>query len=390
MLLYLEWGLLSLAALIELFPKPLQDSYQPWLTIPFILCFALLGLRLPLRRQLLKGGYTILGIGLVALVVSFSPIRMFPFLYVPLVMRSCLIFQWPGRIIVTTVVLGLFEISLIRRVNQIVLFPLPAGSRLFFLLTFSLLFALSLIFLLLLMQTLLTERQSRDQLIVAHHQLQQYARRVEGLATAQERNRIARDIHDSLGHALTALNVQLEGALKLWSTQPDQAHKFVEEAKRLGSTALQEVRQSVSALRQDPLHNRDLKSSLLQLGQDFYNATGIQPDYQLRCAGDLSPEVTTAVYRIVQEALNNACKHAAATRVTIQLEQSRETLSLSIEDNGQGFDPAQTTTGFGLQGMQERTLALGGRWDLRTQPACGCRIRVEIPLHQPLPTQPKF
>ena len=95
---------------------------------------------------------------------------------------------------------------------------------------------------LLLVNALITERQSREKLAIANDRLRHYAMRIENLAMVQERNRIAREIHDSLGHALTGLNLQLEGALKLWQSHPEQARQFLHEAKQSGSTALSEVR----------------------------------------------------------------------------------------------------------------------------------------------------
>ncbi|MBV9388519.1 MAG: histidine kinase, partial [Chroococcidiopsidaceae cyanobacterium CP_BM_ER_R8_30] len=94
----------------------------------------------------------------------------------------------------------------------------------------------------------------------------------------------------------------------------------------------------------------------------------------------LSIETSTAVYRIVQEGLTNICKHAAATKVQIRLNATATDLSLVIEDNGKGFRLDQNTTGFGLQGMRERTVVLGGRFDIESEPGAGCRITAHFPL----------
>ncbi len=244
----------------------------------------------------------------------------------------------------------------------------------------TLFFGLTLVFVLLLINALLAERQSRDKLTLANEQLRQYALRITDQVTLQERNRIARDIHDSLGHSLTALNIQLEGALKLWQSNPARAQTFLAEAKRLGSTALQEVRQSVSALRSDPLQGQSLADAIAALVEEAYHVTGVLPDYSINLSCPIPVEVSTAVYRIVQEALTNICKHAAATEVQIQLSTTTTELSLVIQDNGKGFSLDQNTTGFGLQGMRERAVALEGQFDIQSEPAGGCRIVAHFPL----------
>ncbi len=110
-----------------------------------------------------------------------------------------------------------------------------------FQLNFVVLFGLSLLLVVLLINALLTERQSQQRLQQANQELRQSAQEIEKLAMDQERNRIARDIHDSLGHSLTALNIQLESGLKLWHKDPPRAEQFLKEAKRLGSQSLAEV-----------------------------------------------------------------------------------------------------------------------------------------------------
>lgn len=191
--------------------------------------------------------------------------------------------------------------------------PLLQERLRFILLGYALLFGLSLAFVLLLMNALLGERQSREKLAIANTQLRHYALQIENVATLQERNRIAREIHDSLGHSLTALNLQLETALKLWQTNPTQAQTFLAEAKRLGSTALQDVRHSVGSLRATPLQGRSLADAIASLAEDFYQTTNTRPAYHIQLDDAVPVEVSTAIYRIIQEALTNTCKHAAAT-----------------------------------------------------------------------------
>lgn len=203
--------------------------------------------------------------------------------------------------------------------------------------------------------------------------------RIEEMATLEERNRIARDIHDSLGHALVALNIQIETVLALWKDNPNQAHEFLVEAKQLGSEALQAVRESVSDMRSDPLQGKLLEEAIATLVQEFHYTTGVLPECRLHLTHPSSHQVSTTVYRIVQEGLTNICKYAEATNVKIQLESTSSGLSLTLQDNGKGFRVDDNRTGFGLQGMQERVTAVGGQLEIASEPGAGCRITAKFP-----------
>lgn len=380
-LLYLEWILLVVAIFSEAAPYPFRRfPREPLLMIFTIIMFGLMGLRLPTGKHIYKQLYTGLEFFLILLTVGSGGIRLFPLLYIVLVIRSCLIFQLPGRLVVTGLSFSLFLFTLLSWVEAFGGRPLLQERLRYLVWGYSLLFGLSLAFVLLLMNALLTERQSREKLTLAHEQLRQYAQRIENQATLQERNRIARDIHDSLGHSLTALNVQLETALKLWSSDPAKAASFLAQAKRLGSTALQDVRQSVSAMRSDPLQGRSLQDAIAYLAKEFKHSTNISPVCNICLEYPLPSELNTVVYRIVQEALTNITKYAKATEVNIQLQASPNELILMIQDNGKGFNFQQNTTGFGLQGMRERTLAQDGKFEIKSLPQAGCKIIAQFPL----------
>ncbi|HEY9893247.1 MAG TPA: sensor histidine kinase [Candidatus Sericytochromatia bacterium] len=380
-LLYLEWILLVVAAFSEALPYPFRRfPREPLLMIFTIVGFGLMGLRLPTGKHLEKILYTSLEICLILLTVGVGGIRLFPLLYIVLVIRSCLIFELPGRLVVTGLSFSLFLFTLLSWVEAFERRPLLQERLRYLVWGYSLLFGLSLAFVLLLMNALLTERQSREKLTFAHEQLRQYALRIENQATLQERNRIARDIHDSLGHSLTALNVQLETALKLWSSDPAKATNFLVQAKRLGSTALQDVRHSVSAMRSDPLQGRSLAETIASLTEEFKRSTNISPLCNIWLGRSVPPELNIVIYRIVQEALTNITKYAEATEVKIQLQALPNELNLIIQDNGKGFELKQNTTGFGLQGMRERTLAQGGQFEIHSLPKTGCKIMANFPL----------
>lgn len=397
-LLYLEWSLLGLAVLSELLPEPVprpRHLLPSVTTIGCILGFGLMGLRIPTRPLWLKLGYTVLEFGLILIVTitGFPGLRLFPFLYLILVIRGCLMFGLMGRLLVagttylTFLVLLIYRLQTLRPLRR----PPPGVSGVrdgqffpHFVVNFSFnlaaLFGLALVFVLLLVNALLAERRNQEQLVEANQQLRDYALRVEHLAMEQERSRIARDIHDSLGHSLTALNIQLEGALKLWQTNPEKAQQFLRESKQLGSTALQEVRHSVAALRTNPLQDKELRVAIAELAQAHTQTTGITPTLQLDVPNHLPTELQTAIYRITQEALTNIARHANANQITIRIQATPADVQIAIADNGQGFQPELNTTGFGLQGMRERTLALHGELQIESQPGKGCRITAQLPL----------
>jgi signal transduction histidine kinase len=227
-LLYLEWVLLGMAILGALEPsrpgRHLSNQFPdqfPELTIFSLILFGLMGLRLPTGKQVNKVAYTACEVCLILITILFGgrASRLFPFIYLILMTRSCLIFQLPGRIVVTVLSFTLFLLTTFIKFQR---FSLPPGGQerfRFFTFSFVILFGLALVFVLLLMNTMVSERQGREKLAAANEKLREYALKIENQATLEERNRIAREIHDSLGHSLTVLNLQLETALKLWQTR---------------------------------------------------------------------------------------------------------------------------------------------------------------------------
>lgn len=382
-LLYLEWLLLGLVALSEVFPRlPFSHlARSPLFNLISLGVFALMGLRLP-SRPVAKVLYTAFELALLLLLTTVGGIRLFTLLYVVLIVRNCLVFEGHYRSIVATIAVGLCISLQAQRFRSPTVFQAPIvvdrGGLL--LLSFTVMFGLIVIFLQALVNAVLAERRSREELAIANTRLRQYALRIEDQATLQERNRIARDIHDSLGHSLTAFNLHLEAALRLLQTEPEEAKTLLIEAKQIGSTALQDVRQSVAALRSDPLQGRSLEQAIAALIEEFRRSTSITPSCQIALHKPLTSETQITVYRIVQEALTNICKYAAATAVDITIQTTDDRLEVTILDNGQGFDPNQITTGFGLQGMQERTAAIAGSFNLVTAPQQGCRIKATFPL----------
>ena len=212
----------------------------------------------------------------------------------------------------------------------------------------------------------------------ANQKLRVYAAQVEELATTEERNRLAREIHDSLGHFLTVINMQLEAARAVFDVDRERALDAVGKAQTLTQEGLAEVRQSVSALRIGPTGGRPLPEAVTLLIEECRTA-GILAE--LSVAGvprQLPPPAELTLYRAAQEALTNVRKHAHASRVEVRLDYTGPTVvRLAVHDNGVG-----TTTmdgGFGLLGLRERVQLLHGA--VRTESAAGqgFRLDVEVP-----------
>ncbi|MEM1394276.1 MAG: sensor histidine kinase [Cyanobacteria bacterium P01_H01_bin.150] len=235
---------------------------------------------------------------------------------------------------------------------------------------------------------MLEELYTPEQLAQMHNSLWECVLQFANFSATQERNRIARDLHDSLGHSLTGLNLQLQTAIKLCQLNPNQVQEFLTEAHRLAARATQEIRQSVKALRSDVSETQSLEELVELLVNDFYQTTGILVEVDTDVTIAISQNFITPIYRIIQEALNNIRKYAQASKVKINLYTTFEEIYFQIQDNGRGFDSEQVSGGYGLQGMQERVAVLQGDFHLKSQPGAGCSITVEIPMQlSQIPTQ---
>jgi len=222
-----------------------------------------------------------------------------------------------------------------------------------------------------------------EQLADANHRLGDYAVQAEELATTQERNRLAREIHDNLGHYLTVANVQIQAAQALLEKDPARAAVALEKAAGLTQEGLAAVRQSVSSLRESPFGRQTLAEAIAHLADEM-QATGIVTEFQQEGAPrPLNPRAELTLYRAAQEGLTNTRKHARASRVDLTLSYlDPAAVSLVVRDNGIGADSAAGAAGFGLLGLQERARQLGGRVEVTTDPGQGFRLAVELP-HEP-------
>lgn len=377
----LEWVLLAIVAIAQILLVLVNAMPSSLLASGLGLgIFAALGLVMP-HGSFAKAAYTIAEFGLIFALGLWGNIPLSAVLFFVLVIRNCVLLEGKSRAVVTGLAfLGCLILQTHRLRHQNLLVPIPLDRIGSVWIGFFLAFGLAILFLHLLVNAALKERQGQEQLAAANTRLRQYALQVEELAAEQERNRIARDLHDSLGYSLTVFSIHLQAALRLLRSDPAKAEVLLLEIEQLNAKTLQEVRQSVAALRSDPLQSRSLSDAIAQLLDEFQRSTGILPAFDLQLKHPLTRELNVAIYRLVQESLTNTRKHAAATEVRVAIAKSGREIQVTVEDNGKGFDLSQNTTGFGLQGMQERAVALAGQLEILTAPDRGCRIKVVFPI----------
>ncbi|MDI3280477.1 MAG: sensor histidine kinase, partial [Bacillota bacterium] len=221
-------------------------------------------------------------------------------------------------------------------------------------------------------------RLSQARLEEAYRSLAAYAREVEDLAATRERNRLAREIHDTLAHALTALVVQLEGCDRLWAVDPQRAREHLLRGQELARRGLAEVRRSLRALHSELPAQRPCAQAMAELAAEFQADTGVAVTFQV--AGQerpVRPEACSALYRALQEALTNAGRHGRARRVSATLTFLPGELRLEVADDGQGA--AQVVPGLGLTGMRERLEELHGTIQISTRPGEGFTVIASLP-----------
>ena len=323
-------------------------------------------------------------IALIEVVTWLDKIQYSPFLYLIVPFLACLYF---GEIVGYCLAI-LAEIAYFIEHFYYSAEWLSNGTELHYLV----LFTVGLVLVITIARVVNKEKASRAraeellaELEVSHQQLKDYAGQVAELATTRERNRLARDIHDSLGHYLAVINVQLEKALAFRAKKPREADQAVSDAKQLASEALQDVRRSVSALRATeelPELIPSLAALVERVRSDHYS---IELHIEGSEDGFSKPGLLT-LYRAAQEGLTNIQKHAGASHAWIELHFGEQEATLSLRDNGRGFDPLGQQHlqpgregGYGLQGLQERLELVGGSLKVESAPGAGTSLRVTVP-----------
>ena len=223
-------------------------------------------------------------------------------------------------------------------------------------------------------------RELLRDLETANRQLTEYSARVEDLTIAAERQRMARELHDTLSQGLAGLILQLEAAdAHLAANRPERARGILEQSMEKARGTLREARQAIDDLRQPAAH--DLVEAAQQEAVHFSAATGIAIDPVIEIGAEVPSSIREAAIRAVSEGLTNIARHARATQVGLRLHIVDKDLEIEIQDDGVGFDPQKVQPGhYGLLGMRERVRLAGGRLEIHSQPGQGTRLLIRFPL----------
>ncbi len=198
--------------------------------------------------------------------------------------------------------------------------------------------------------------------------------------------RIARDLHDGPAQELTNLSMRLDIMPRMMDNDPEMAKRELERINKNVIQTINEVRRLLFDLRPLAIDEIGLVRAVVELAEKY------QRDYELSvevtvesdATNQISPAKQVAVYRLIQEILNNTKKHANATQVKIRFAAGEGQLEIEVEDNGDGFDPNQVVVGhYGLIGMKERAIYLGGKLDIISAPGAGSRFIIHVPTGQP-------
>jgi signal transduction histidine kinase len=302
--------------------------------------------------------------------VYISPVQgFFEIILLPLVSQAFFDFKSPGAIAAT---IYLFAATVGVFAYRYGAHAIPEAS-----LNFMAAFAFTIAFTLLTRQAVQAKETAEGlqaELEQANAQLRAQAEQTADLATIRERNRVAREIHDGIGHYLTVVKTQLDAAAAILPGQPEKAREAILKAAKLSGDALDDVRRSVGTLRTDAVRP-PLPEALRALVQE----AGLP--VTIRIAGETRPlpsVIEHALFRSAQEGLTNVRKHATATAAELTLDfNNRNHVKLTLADNGRGSVGA--ATGFGLVGIRERIAVIGGRVETGDRPDGGFVILVEVP-----------
>ena len=202
-------------------------------------------------------------------------------------------------------------------------------------------------------------RKLNEQLNQANDQLRDYAVNMERMTQMRERNRLAREIHDTLGHTLTGIIMAADAGLALFEVAPEEAKKRIQIVAQSARDGLTDVRRSIKELRPDALEQSTLAQALEAMVENFRLTTSARIDYFQEAAElKLDPDEENTLYRVVQEGMTNAVRHGHADRIEIRITRTGDAVTVSIRDNGTGCPAPEE--GFGLRHMRERLQMLGG------------------------------
>jgi signal transduction histidine kinase len=230
-------------------------------------------------------------------------------------------------------------------------------------------------------QLIQTLRRQQASLKLANKQLAHYSTTVESLTTSRERNRIARELHDTLAHTLTGLSVSLETAKAYFDVDQSKSKELIDRSLSATRSGIEETRRALKSLRASPLEDLGLALAIKQLAESATARSHLNLHLSLpETLPVLSPEIEQCVFRTAQEGVENVCSHANARNLSIDLKYNKKELNLEIRDDGIGFNPENTNEPghFGLIGMKERAQTIGGYLHLASDPGKGTVISLKV------------
>jgi len=223
------------------------------------------------------------------------------------------------------------------------------------------------------------QRKQRQELAAANQALVQYSNTLEQLTTSRERNRLSRELHDTVAHTLSALTVQIEALQTAWQSMPERAANLVEKMLNATRSGLNETRRTLNNLRAAPLEELGLALAVQALAQDAAARNNLELKLEISEGNlEVSPEVEQVFYRVAQEALENVVRHANARTLELKLLQLDRHLELDIKDDGDGFDKNAIKNGgrIGLTSMRERADLIGAAFSVESRSGKGTHIRM--------------
>ena len=370
------WIAVSLRWILEFIE---QSHPYLWLLSTMLTAY---GILLALQPLITKGSkvyaHIYLGIQTVLIISAmllFYELDFFALLFLPLGGQA--MFLFPRKTAFAWI--AIFGMAII--VGQTIQFGWPGG------LSFTFLYLAGLFFIASFSTLMMRANEARiqsdrllNELQQAHHQLQDYAGQAEELATAKERNRLARELHDSVAQTLYGLTLQAEAAFrKLNAGQTEEVAKYLREIRESSQQTLQETRLLIFELRPPILEQEGLVPALRARLESVESRSGLKTQINVQEVGRLPSGIESGLYGISNEVLNNILKHAHATDVKVLLERRERKIILEISDNGVGFDidNAELHGGLGLRGIKERAEQFGGELKIQSD-TNGTRIRVEV------------
>jgi signal transduction histidine kinase len=377
--------LVVLSAFFSIFSTLEQISFFRLISINVLgvayLLIGIYGFNYVQKRHLLllDGLYFLIQIVIAVLVLVLgndknSNLTINSLLLLPLVVQSVIILNRSWMLFYNVVIITVYGVILLSLGEGMAL--LAANFPIFF---------TGQIFIVFFTQMAVTEARSREkierlvnELEEANDNLRDYAFKVEELAITQERNRLAREIHDGLGHYLTSINMQLQAAQAVMDTDPQKAQSGMTTARELTKNALTEVRQSVSTLRLPMASNKYL-SELIQQHLESVAHGEVLIHFETRGEEfQLDPKINWTLLRATQEGVNNALKHAQCENIYILLSFDSDKVELVIQDDGVGATNYEG--GYGLVGLQERVHLLNGSLEITSDKQEGLRLKIGVPI----------